>query len=731
MNYSTILLKRNFISIPENFSADNLSDAEFITIINNFSYYGYMLSLESLNTLKKLDRNTAISFIKETIEGLKVVTSEDKNMGDFVVYKNFPKEVLNMSDDVYWIKQILMYIGFDKSIFTEEVEARNDCLDEIKKYKVLSNVKSDFYHTIMNDLISTSNSWSEDQEETANFIYNEFSFNVDLNLFNFKLNGLKLILNNIEKNKNFKIVNATDVLRLAVLMSGGNPMLKNYTLKSFKRPERRFLLELLNNTNNLVADIFLNKKVWKTFLRLLHPNDYNFKNVIEAQDIVYNNKYKTFNSSLESLIQNKDPAVFNLIKSRSGLFSNMLYSLYSIFGVQSFKEFITVIDQVDTKKLLKLKVFFNHVNDRKKSIYSAPLKKMIKVDFNQIKLSKKEINQTIDLNTSVELLKDKFNQSSIKEETFLNNESEEFIKKDKVIVKKSDLKLLLSAIDAELKFRLLDKLGHDVFVDENTKFIKIKDNDSSLNNFGKGTVFHIPENINFIRTASLWKKNNSSSHWIDNSINFYDKNFNILEACCWNSHRNTYAAFSGDPVINNSEPTACQMVDIYINDALKNNARYAVWSALSYNNINFSEYDDSVLNVQFGEEKQDGQLFEPSRSVISFHLANQNVKNKVMAVFDLELRTVTFLDQTIPNLSVRSATENCKQIKDFLVYNFENIQNSPSLHDLLSVIHNDKSENKVIYSDKDITLNKDKKHFVFLTENQENNTELYNLESFI
>ena len=59
------------------------------------------------------------------------ITGDDKKMADFVVYKNFPQEVLQMSEAEYWFKQILMYWGFPNQYFTESEKERPKLEDKI------------------------------------------------------------------------------------------------------------------------------------------------------------------------------------------------------------------------------------------------------------------------------------------------------------------------------------------------------------------------------------------------------------------------------------------------------------------------------------------------------------------------------------------------------------------------------------------------------------------------
>ncbi len=169
------------------------------------------------------------------------------------------------------------------------------------------------------------------------------------------------------------------------------------------------------------------------------------------------------------------------------------------------------------------------------------------------------------------------------------------------------------------------------------------------------------------------------------------------------------------------------MIDIHIPKARQNKVRYVILSALSFNNVPFTDFEDSVLNIQFSEKQESGKLFEPSRSVISFKLNSDAVKNKVVAIFDLLNRKVIFVDQYIPSLNLSSARYNGETLEKYLNYNLDNILNYHSLYDLLESIHDDNAESKILYSDKEHVLHKNHKHFVLFKENKENDVEFYEL----
>ncbi|MET9231941.1 DUF3322 domain-containing protein [Lentzea sp. NPDC003310] len=76
----------------------------------------------------------------------------------------------------------------------------------------------------------------------------------------------------------------TDVLRLAAEASGGDVTLQEPTLfRSFRRPERRALLQALNEVaESKLGDVNQHREAWKRLGERLHPHEYPFE---RAQDV--------------------------------------------------------------------------------------------------------------------------------------------------------------------------------------------------------------------------------------------------------------------------------------------------------------------------------------------------------------------------------------------------------------------------------------------------------------
>ena len=165
-----ILVSNNFIAISSATAEKKTQDISTVaTVLSNMAYYGYVPSMEAVEALKGLDKVELIDFWLDTEKAMKELTGADKNMGDFVVYKNFPKEVLDKSQAEYWFAQILMYWGFPNEIFTQSSEKRDPIFEKVK-LKVLALAPVDVLSQIFNSLKNNPSRWTDMQTEHAKYL---------------------------------------------------------------------------------------------------------------------------------------------------------------------------------------------------------------------------------------------------------------------------------------------------------------------------------------------------------------------------------------------------------------------------------------------------------------------------------------------------------------------------------------------------------------------------------
>ena len=636
------------------------------TFFSNLASYGYVLDKTATAIVTELSLRDLANLWKKLEPELKAVTGANRNMADFVVYKNFPAEVMEMSKGQYWFNQILMYWGFDNGNFTQEIEDRDPLIENLS-LKVLKTANANSLQDIWENLINNASRWSDNQTEQALFLVehwsaNNYVLNINLDKFSFKENGITCIHHGISNNLsiNYQMSNATDVLRLCAKLSGGDIANgKPVKFINFKRPLRRHLLALLDASNNLADDIAMRPELWKKLLAKLHPGDY--PNHVKVQ-IAYDALYKGLLKSFDSKVENAAGKVgLELLKTRPGAFVRQFHKMYALHGKVAAKEFSAVIPELTNSHLVKFKKYLLTINDRKQLIYPP---------------------------------KGNWNKAQFAENT-------------KVKIDKVTLRALLFIVGNELNKRLGLLFPEGVALGEGLDKIKLQTNDQKLAEYGRGTSFKIPDEVTFIRTASYWELARSGNVWYDNGWNFFGENWKELGSVCWN--RETFgnngkkaAVFSGDPTNSKDlKGRACQMIDLYIDKLIESGVRYAVWNVLAYSNISFADANDVLATLQWGEKPQAGKLYEPARAQMVFPLKGDNL-TKYVAYIDLKTRELIYMDINLKG-ATNSASLNSSKLKETMPAVVEYLNSLPSVHDLM--VHASEGTVPFVYSDEGLDIN--------------------------
>lgn len=723
MQETEILVQYKFFPIKETNHNHKLDISVLGTFISNMLYYGYIPSKELFEHLVFSSEEQITSYWQEIYPVLNTTTGSKHNIQNYVLYKNFPNEVIEKSIAEYWINQICVYLGFEHNIFTNlpisEYKINRENIKEISSFKTLHPIeKNKGIEKIVKIIVEKPVRWSNDDKEIAIFIFNhehilkDKSYFRNLSNYHFKENGLNLFLNyyqnhnpimeeqeefsNIKKRipkdvlnslliefkdkkakkvsclENLIIKDATDIARLYSLISGNKSYYKKINFKSLPKCDRKSFLKMLENSNNLLNDAIEHQENFKKMLSRLHPGDFKqkFENVCYVYDILYNKKKKNFNSILEEMITLKNEESFSLLKPKTGVFIRRFHQLFNIFDEKAIDELFTHLEKCSKLQLVKLKKYILTVNQTEKRIV-AP-----NGNWNNIKI--------------------------------LNNDKKQF--SEEQIVK------IVNKINEVLKEKITNNQQKKYFIDPKINQVKIQDNNQKLTSYGRGTVFDIPENITYIRTSSFWNIE-SSGTFLDNTWNFFDENWKPISSCCWNKERflkeeiikpnidinkkhpetSHLAVFSGDAV--NTNKKAAQLIDIYLDKLENSGIRYALWSILSYNKIAFSKFNEAHAGLQMGTEPQKDKLFDPSNVQFSFPLI-EDQKSKIVAYIDVKLRKIIYCDANL-KLDVSSGTQNQDSLSEIMPIYVQYLNSLPSYKDLLESSH-DENGTPVIFDDENI-----------------------------
>lgn len=672
MNIANILLRNGFVDVPRGISKN--TTAELATILMNLEYYGYNLSVAAFNAVKSLPPDSLLKWWLALEPELKSITGDDRNIGDFVVYKNFPAEVLSKSEFEYWFPQILMYWGFPNDLFTQPTEPRKDMDPSERKSKtlMLSNVKT--LENILGSLLKSSERWTAVEFQDVLFLAQIEP--IDFSKIKFKENLVKLGAEFINQGQEVKVKTATDVLRLAAALSDGDESLREKVkFASFNRKTRRFFMNMLANCTHLEEDVARRKDIWKKFLHQLHPGEFkkSHAKVVKIADDLYNDRLQTFNSKIEKALKEINTDGLDLLSTRPGEFSRRLVHIVDVFGSKGTKAFIKTAPKLTVNQIVTLQKLLETYPRRTKRIFPPK--------GNWAKLQVADSRQ--------------FNIDEIEKIT------------------KALGKILAKKVPA---VSLLDK---------STDWVKLP-NGNDEGGYARGTVFKIPEDVKFIRTASYWAQQGRYGNvWFDNGWNFFDSTWGSATrvqtgACCWltPNYLNGAAIFSGDPT-NSKEMLgrAAQLIDLYPEKLLNGGVRFAVWNILCYSRIPFSKATDVFAALQWGKDPQKGKLFEPSRCQLAFKLTG-DYYTKYVCVIDLEKSELIYADLNLRS-STRAASENNKVLSEQMPAIMEYFNSLPSVYDLFKNSVKKTGHGQILYSSKDRQLNPEQPAYVFQHEGKQ------------
>src|SRR5262249_23212592 len=198
----------------------------------------------------------------------------------------FPRQVMEATAAELYINAVLHYLtawvadvaGKGRSEFIwlpdYEKQSREPLEDGVRLTVIELGTEGDL-HRIFSGLISWKTRFSQTDREELKWYFQNYNPALPESIPNKEVLAFvgALIPDSPALKKHIKT--ATDVLRLAVAMSGGDVSLaESAKFRNFTRRERRALLELLENCDNSTEDMLRWKGRWIRLGERLHPGEY-------------------------------------------------------------------------------------------------------------------------------------------------------------------------------------------------------------------------------------------------------------------------------------------------------------------------------------------------------------------------------------------------------------------------------------------------------------------------
>ena len=574
---------------------ETLSIEEFATLIKKFEGYGYIFSKELAIAISKEERNVIIDKLKAVIKVIEDFKS-DKNYTVF--YKNFPDEVINMSEVDLYINQILHYwIGYlpssNENIIKEDVEP-----SKLVKSRELNLIDDEMIEKLFIDLLSSNVTLSEQYLDDVCVLTNNKSIKELEKYMEYiqMKETLTTVSSYILKKEGVLIGNfktATDILRLIAKISDVELNNKHIHFAYFSRTELSQLMTKLENLQNPMPDIKRYSKPWHTFFKL-YAKKINFNKFPKVRkvadmlfgDISYMTERGKINEEIKRLPIMSEENLDNFVKG------------FTIFYGDYVREILSLLNKANEnqydKLLLGLENCVTKVNTR--------------VLF---QLYDRIINLKAKDKTVPRLVNSKGKWRRLRESISLSDEL---------------LNRVLQIVEDGIKTQLKEKenLGK-VFIDEDYKNIMLttseKDSNVSLRPMTRGSRIKFNPNAEVLRFFVAWKNldektlkelNTAYSKLdektlkeltpmysrvdVDLSALTFNENLEFNDVVAYYNQKKSGFAFSGD--ITNAPEGALEYIDVFDLERLKKKGnRYILMQIRSYNGYTFEEINSVYAGV--------------------------------------------------------------------------------------------------------------------------------------
>ena len=574
---------------------ETLSIEEFATLIKKFEGYGYIFSKELAIAISKEERNVIIDKLKAVIKVIEDFKS-DKNYTVF--YKNFPDEVINMSEVDLYINQILHYwIGYlpsnSENVIKEDVEP-----SKLVKARELNLIDDEMIEKLFIDLLSSNVTLSEQYLDDVCVLTNNKSIKELEKYMEYiqMKETLTTVSSYILKKEGVLIGNfktATDILRLIAKISDVELNNKHIHFAYFSRAELSQLMTKLENLQNPMPDIKRYSKPWHTFFKLYAKkiNFHKYPKVRNAVDMLFGDiSYMTdrgkINEKIKRLPIMSEEELDNFVKE------------YIVFYGDYVREILSLLNKAKENQyeelLLGLENCVTKVNTR---ILFQLYDRIINL---------KEKDKTVP-----RLVNSKGKWRRLRESISLSDEL---------------LNRVLQIVEDGIKTQLKEKenLGK-IFIDEDYKNIMLttseKDSNVSLRPMTRGSRIKFNPKAEVLRFFVAWKNlddktlkelNTTYSKLdektlkeltpmysrvdVDLSALTFNENLEFNDVVAYYNQKKSGFAFSGD--ITNAPEGALEYIDVFDLERLKKKEnRYILMQIRSYNGYTFEEINSVYAGV--------------------------------------------------------------------------------------------------------------------------------------
>jgi len=648
-----IYLRRKNKIIINNGIASTPNTREVATILKNIESLGYTFSQNIINILNTYTVEQLKIFYKGIVKNIKRLVGADVVYNP--MYPNFPAQVMKASECELYINAIIHYVSFGSLVPYYDIEKRNPLKDKVN-FRIINLGNIDEFNEIFVNIINSKTSISETDKADLEWFVRNHKKDVygylpeEIALKENACYLCKLLyVNSLADVTVYSkyIKTATDVLRFAVSLSDGDVSLAAKTrFISFKRGDRRMLLSLLENCNNIEEDMLRYKNQWIRLGERLHPSEYKMfeKSQRAFQKLRNNEKIDTFNSKVNlAFYYGETKETVKLLKQRPGEFARKLdYLLRTCDDTDlALSEFYKIAGEISTPVLLQVLEHFKTRNEKNELRVFFPKGSIAKVYGlpNNLPELDSELCQKV-----VDICKERIKEL----------------------------------------YGSREKLGK-VYIDEKLKDYIVpfsqRSASKALKTIVRGSKVDIPSDATTIRTFVYWKEPSGNRTDLDLSAVMYDANWNYMEHISYTNLRSTKykAAHSGD--ITSAPKGASEFIDLDLESVRKYGGRYVVFTVMSFTGQNFVDLPECFMGWMARKNVNSGEIYEAKTVKNKIDIASQSLICIPM-VLDLYENKVVWADISLKSQPTWNNVEN-NMSGMILMGKALTTMKKPNLYDLL------------------------------------------------
>ncbi|MFP6832913.1 TerD family protein [Pseudomonas tensinigenes] len=612
MNQELFLRRRSKVHVP--MGTGGATRAQVASAVREVAAFRCVLSEPLIEQIGMLSATELKYWLRSIVGVLRRRNGAHVHHRPF--YPDFPEQVLTATEGELYLNAVMHYLTLRRLPKTEE--SRPPLLEGNLIPWVIEPGSIHQFESLLEPLLSSRTSLSE--EETADVLWfvREYKRDVfrllpeDIPFREIRAQlGGALILHaaddaRVDAFLERNVETATDVLRLAVALSGGDVSLTTAStrFKTMKRSMRRLLLRLLDSIPIATEDVMRHAERWKRLAEVLHPGDYadKYPRALAAITAARRNEAPaTFGSRVETLLAQRDIAALTpILQSRPGEFARRLdVALRRTTGPESvLKAFEAVATQVSSPVLLQLLA-------QVRAPRPLPLRAFTpKGSFAKV-YGIKDRREPI----TPEVLA---RAAQICEHALL------------------------------VRFASLSPLGR-CFIDPALSEYKVplaqRASSKSLRTLVRGSRLPMPD-TRFIRLF-LWWKNGSQRTDIDLSAAFFDANFVFKQTVAYYNLKDFGGCHSGD--ITDAPDGASEFIDLDIDVLIEQGIRYVVTSINSYTEQPYCDLPECFAGWMARADTMSGEVFEPRSVFDRIDIASDTVIC-LPFVMDLQERRMIWAD---------------------------------------------------------------------------------------